>query len=111
MQQTTAVFGNLEGSGIGLNFSNVSEQINNYTYLTGIFMFILGGALFSLLGFYLDKILPKTYGEKQPCCFCCTKKFLCCCCSHDKEVFEDQLDAGELQRRSTLRSSNGRDAG
>ena len=81
MQQTTAVYGNLEGSGIGLNFSNAAENINNYSYVTGLFMFIVSFAVFALLGAYLDKVLPKQYGEKQKCCFCCSKKFCCCCCS------------------------------
>lgn len=110
MQQTCAVFGNLEGSGIGLNFSNATENINNYSYVSGLFMFIVSFVVFALLGSYFDKILPKQYGEKQSCCFCCSKKFCCCCCSQDREVFEEQLDAGELQRRDTLRSSNSRNA-
>lgn len=77
MQQLCQVFGNLEGSGIGLQFDNATEKINNYTYVTGLAMLVVSFAVFMLLGFYLDKVLPKTYGEKLSACFCCTKRFWC----------------------------------
>ena len=64
MQQTCAVFGNLEGSELGLTFSTASTQINNYSYSTGLAMFVLSFILFTLLGSYFDKILPKQFGEK-----------------------------------------------
>ena len=111
MQQTCAVFGNLEGSGVGLKFSNATEDINNYTFVTGLVMLMVSFLIFGLLGFYLDKVLPKTYGEKLPACFCFTKKFCCCCSSQAGEansVFDDNLNADELQRRGTLRDSNSR---
>ena len=75
MQQLCGLFGNLEGSLIGLKFSNATETINNYTYVTGIVMLMVSFVVFTLLGFYMDAILPRTYGERKGCCFCFT---LCC---------------------------------
>ena len=75
MQQLCGLFGNLEGSLIGLKFSNATESINNYTYVTGLVMLIVSFFVFTLLGFYMDAILPRTYGERKSCCFCFT---LCC---------------------------------
>ena len=75
MQQLCGVFGNLEGSMVGLNFSNATETINNYTFVTGLVMLIVSFFVFMLLGFYMDAVLPRTYGERRGCCFCLT----CCC--------------------------------
>jgi len=112
MQQTCAVFGNLEGSGLGLNFSNMTEEINNYTFLTGLVMLIVSMGVFILLGFWMDAVLPRTYGERLPVFFCCTKKFCTSCCrsgdDNQREVNDEQFGAEELQRRNTLRDSNGR---
>lgn len=75
MQQLCAVFGNLEGSGVGLHFNNATETVGSYTYVTGLVMLVLSTVVFTLLGFYLDRVLPRTFGEKLPCCFC----FTSCC--------------------------------
>ena len=98
MQQSCAVFGNLEGSEIGLNFSNATENINNYTYVTGLVMFALSFFVFALLGFYLDQVLPRKYGEKQTCCFCFSKKFCCSCCgqAENEQRDEPNFDQEEL---------------
>ena len=75
MGQLCAVFGNLEGSGIGLNFDNMTEKVSNYTFLTGLIMLVWSFFVFMLLSFYLDAIMPKEFGEKKKCCFCFT---MCC---------------------------------
>ena len=73
-------------------------------------MSIVSMIVFLLLGLWLDKVLPRTYGERLPACFCFTKKFCCSCCGEqENQVFEEQLDAAEVQSRGTLRDSNGRD--
>lgn len=75
MNEISVVFGTLEGDGIGINFDNVTETVSNYTYVIGIVMLIISGIFFSILGLYLDAILPKKYGERKKCCFCFT---MCC---------------------------------
>lgn len=63
MNEISVVFGTLEGNGVGLKFSNVTETVSNYTYLTGIIMLIISAVVFSVLGLYLDAVLPKKYGD------------------------------------------------
>ena len=79
MSQLCIVFGNFEGSGVGLKFSNASETIGNYTYLTGIIMLVVSGIVWTIFAFYLDKVLPRQYGEKLPACFCFKRKYYSCC--------------------------------
>jgi len=100
MAQTCGVFGNLEGSGVGLHFDNSTELISNYTFLRGLIMLAVSGLFFALLGFYLDRVLPRTYGERLPVFFCFSKKFCCCCCrnAQNDDVFEEQLDATDRER-------------
>lgn len=97
MQQLCGVFGNLEGSGVGLSFSNATQTVNNYTYVTGLIMLFISTIIFTLLGFYLDRVLPRTFGEKLGCCFCFTM-----CCRARQQVEEEQFTPAEVQRRSTL---------
>lgn len=33
-------------------------------------MLVVSDIVFLLLGFYLDKVLPRAYGERKSCCFC-----------------------------------------
>lgn len=101
MQQICAVFGNLEGSLIGLKFSNSTESIGNYTYWTGMVMLLVSAVFFTLLGFYLDQILPRTYGERKKCCFCFTM-----CCKRPTPVVEnEEFDASEQNRRKSLKDN------
>jgi len=102
MQQLCGVLGNLEGSGVGLSFSNATETINNYTYVTGLVMLFISTIIFLLLGFYLDKILPRTFGERLGCCFCFTM-----CCRRQQVEEENEFTAQEVERRSTLSKKGG----
>ena len=56
-----------------------------------------------ILGLYLDKVLPKTFGEKLPACFCCMRKYWGC---GNGANDDDEMDQGELERRSTLQKNN-----
>lgn len=79
MQQNLAVLAEFEKTGVGLNFSNCAEKINNYTFVTGIVMLIISAVVFTLFAFYLDKVLPREYGERLPACFCFKRKYYPCC--------------------------------
>ena len=59
-------------------------------------MLFISSIIFTLLGCYLDRILPRTYGERLGCCFCFTM-----CCKRRVEQ-EDEFSEQEVQRRSTL---------
>lgn len=46
----------------------------------------------------------------MPACFCFDKKFLCSCCGNqESHVFDENLTEAEVQRKSTLTKSNGRE--
>lgn len=92
MQQICTVFGNFEGSGVGLNFNNASEKIGNYTYTAGVFMLIFSTIFWTLIAFYFDKVLPRQYGERLPACFCFKRKYYSCCNNNPNE-FEEVFDA------------------
>jgi len=70
MQQLCGVFGSFEGNSVGLTFSNATEKVYNYTFVTGIVMLLISIVVFTLLAFYLDMTLPRKYGERLPACFC-----------------------------------------
>ena len=89
MYLITGVYGNLEGSGQGLHFDNMAENINNYTYVTGLIMLVISTVLFLILAFYLEAVLPRTYGEKKPACFC----FTACCKRSVRPVMTETFDA------------------
>ena len=74
------IFGSLEGNEIGLTYSNATMEIYNYTFVRGLYMMIISFIFFTVLGLYLDKVLPKTYGETRGVCFCFSKRFCCSCC-------------------------------
>lgn len=57
-------------------------------------MLAISTLVFYLIAFYLDKVLPRQYGERLPLCFCFQKKHLCCCYCEANEangasVFDD----------------------
>ena len=88
------IFGSLEGSGIGLKYSNATMEIYNYTYVRGLYMMILSFFLFTLLGLYLDKVLPRQFGERRSLCFCLSKRFCCSCCKRGSAI-DDAEDFSE----------------
>jgi len=80
MQQMCGVYGKLESSGIGLHFDNLTEQVDDYTFAEGMIALPVSMLVFLLMGFYLDKVLPKKYGETRSPLFCFSKRFCCSCC-------------------------------
>jgi len=69
-QQMAVVLGELETSGAGLDYEGASQVIENYTFNSGLWMMFIGLIVFSALGLYLDKVLPKTFGQRSHPCFC-----------------------------------------
>ena len=53
------IFGSLEGNEIGLDYSNASMEIYNYTFNRGLYMMAISFVFFTVLGLYLDKVLPR----------------------------------------------------
>ena len=104
MQLTAIVFGEYEGSFIGVQFSNIYINVDNYSFLAGLVMLIFSFWFWVLLGLYLDAVLPKTYGDRLPVFFCCMRKYWC----RNREAEEKLDDAEQQERKSTLRTSDRR---
>ena len=75
----STIFGEYETRKIGLNQDTMDEKFANYTFKFGLCALAFDFAFFSLLGLYLEKVLPKEYGERYPVWFLCTSDFWGCC--------------------------------
>jgi ATP-binding cassette subfamily A (ABC1) protein 3 len=68
--------------GFELNSSGVAmDQLNrvyrNYDVQTGWICFILEFIFMSLIGIYLENVIPRKEGRRAHWLFCCNKKFWC----------------------------------
>jgi len=55
-------FAGFESVGIGLNSSNVDMLFQNYKFEKGMNMLVLDFFIYSLLGIYIDNIIPRNFG-------------------------------------------------
>ena len=58
--------GVFENSGIGLTWDNYGSVYKNYSTANFLNMCTLSFFLFTLLGLYLDKVLPSQFGVRLP---------------------------------------------
>ena len=86
MQQTCFVLGHLEGAGVGVTYENSGETILAYSFNRGLVMLAASCVLFTLLGFYLSAVLPRSAGERSHPCCC----FMMCCKKRSQQV--DEVD-------------------
>ncbi|CAK4593959.1 unnamed protein product [Aphanomyces euteiches] len=54
-----------EGNGVGLTTSNWADDINNFKFITTLYMLIIDSILNTLLGMYLERVIPKDYGVTE----------------------------------------------
>ncbi len=62
VMQGSAVFANYEGTGVGLTSSTSAVLYQEYSFDTALVMLLLDFVLFFVLGLYLDKVLPSSFG-------------------------------------------------
>ena len=86
-----------------MTWPNTSHEYMNYTFNEGLIMLAVDFVLFSILGLYLDNVLPREFGKRHPVFFCCMRRYYSCCSRQPRD-----LDDDEVSRRSTLLSFNGR---
>jgi hypothetical protein len=55
-------FAGFESVGIGLTMENRKMLFENYRVINGFRMFLLDLIIYSLVGIYLDNILPRSFG-------------------------------------------------
>jgi ATP-binding cassette, subfamily A (ABC1), member 3 len=63
-----------ETSSIGLTFSNVSRNFENFNFSIGLIMLFVDTVLWFAVGVYLEAILPKEFGQRRHPCFCFYKR-------------------------------------
>ncbi|EGZ19833.1 ABC transporter lipid export ABCA family [Phytophthora sojae] len=56
------VLSNLEATGTGVNFSNASVLSDNFRFSRSLLMFAFDTVLYTLLGLYFEKVVPKEHG-------------------------------------------------
>jgi hypothetical protein len=54
--------GSYEGADIGVTWGNMSEIYNNFAFQTSLSLLILDTFLYSFLGWYFGKIVPREWG-------------------------------------------------
>ncbi len=62
IMQGSQVFANYEGTGVGLTSSTISVVYQEYSFNTALGMLLLDFVLFFVLGLYMDKVLPSSFG-------------------------------------------------
>ncbi|KAL3669965.1 hypothetical protein V7S43_005338 [Phytophthora oleae] len=54
-----------ETSQVGISFSTASNRINNFRFSTALWYFSFDTILYTLLGLYFEKVIPKEYGMPE----------------------------------------------
>ncbi|KAH7462518.1 hypothetical protein KRP22_004939 [Phytophthora ramorum] len=54
-----------ETSQVGISFATASQRINNFRFATALWYFALDTILYTLLGLYFEKVIPKEYGMPE----------------------------------------------
>lgn len=61
----------------GLDFSNISQPLNDVTFTFALVMLVVDSIILTLIGLYLDQILQSQFGVAKKWNFLCTKGFWC----------------------------------
>ena len=66
-----------EQANVGVSWQNVWSEYENVSVAHGLLMLLLDFVVLTLLGLYLDNVLPKSIGVRQHPCFCLSRAFCC----------------------------------
>ena len=77
--------GKYEASGIGVTSENASDLYENYRFSTTMWTLTVSFIILTLLGLYLDNVLPSAYGVRKPWYFLFTKSYWA---GYDKDELE-----------------------
>ena len=93
--QGSVVFANYEGTGVGLDSSTASTMYQDYSFDTALIMLFVDFIVFFLLGLYLDKVIPSSFGQRLSPCFLCTPSYYRCCRSNNRNGQVNQDNENE----------------
>eukprot|EP01138_Halocafeteria_seosinensis_P011391 gb/GECG01011634.1/.p1 GENE.gb/GECG01011634.1/~~gb/GECG01011634.1/.p1 ORF type:complete len:2040 (+),score=216.84 gb/GECG01011634.1/:1-6120(+) len=69
------VLATTESNGVGITGDNLYRKYNNYTFGHGMGMLVLDFLLYTVLGWYLDQVVPSEFGIKRPWYFIFTPDY------------------------------------
>jgi ABC-type multidrug transport system fused ATPase/permease subunit len=69
-----------EQNELAVNFMNSHRWYKNFSVLFGLIMLAVDFLWMTLMGLWLEHVLPKTFGTRLSCCFC----FQSGCCKRDR---------------------------
>ena len=59
----------VDQSGVGIKASTLDVQVGLFSIRDALVCYVIGGTLMLVVGFYLEYVLPKTYGQSRNPCF------------------------------------------
>ena len=77
--QGSVVFAEYECTGVGIDTSTAAVIYQNYSFDTALFMMLVSLFFFSIMGLYLDNVLPVKFGRRKSPIFCLLPKTYGCC--------------------------------
>lgn len=93
-----AFLASLESATVGVSHETAGDNVNNYVWRSGLFILFVSLIVFTLFGLFLDKVMPKDYGKREPVWFLCLPSFYdCFCCKRQRQR---EIDEFENQRRT-----------
>ncbi|RHZ34332.1 hypothetical protein DYB37_012253, partial [Aphanomyces astaci] len=54
-----------ETNGVGITFDNVNESIKSYKFSTALVLLLVDSVVYTVLGLYLERVVPKDYGVTE----------------------------------------------
>ncbi|RHZ01022.1 hypothetical protein DYB31_010702, partial [Aphanomyces astaci] len=64
-----------EASGIGITSANAGSDINNFKFTTAILFLVVDVIMYTLLGLYFERVVPKDYGVTETWYFAVTPSY------------------------------------
>ena len=96
MIQSVTVLGRFETSQVGSSIDNIWAEYNNMTLGHGLMMQAFDCIWLTLLGLYLEQVLPKTYGVRRHPCFMFMPTWWGCCKKPNNRQIVHQTNGIEL---------------
>ena len=96
MIQSVTVLGRFETSQVGSSIDNIWAEYNNMTLGHGLMMQAFDCIWLTLLGLYLEQVLPKTYGVRRHPCFMFMPTWWGCCKKPNSRQIVQQTTGIEL---------------
>uniref|UniRef100_K3W614 ABC transporter domain-containing protein n=1 Tax=Globisporangium ultimum (strain ATCC 200006 / CBS 805.95 / DAOM BR144) TaxID=431595 RepID=K3W614_GLOUD len=67
----------MESTGVGMNFGNASTVNDNFSFNVALWMLFIDSILYTLLGLYFERVIPKEYGTTEKWYFPLSPSFWC----------------------------------